>query len=242
MLIVMKGIITRKNLDRIPTYFVCNRKLPSSSRPHFFLQSVLIISSCVQFFFLLAITDVTYQCIHDPDVDCFKKKDDVKLSDTNVYDESPVNCSSISRDDFVICYRISAFDPEKAFVGAAAGYLLFKILNFVFLLVSHIMIWMAQKVKRATFLCFKIVFVLIMFSVVFVPLILRVYVDEVESAVRKLSFTAFVQATIIALVVVYFIGQPPWEEFSEAEEYYDEVTLVNNAGARENEMGETNVI
>ena len=89
-----------------------------------------------------------------------------------------MNCSSISSDDFVICYRISAFDPEKAFVGAAAGYVLFKMLNFVFLLVSHFMIWMAQKVKWGTFLCFKIVVVLIIFIVLFVPLILRVYVDE----------------------------------------------------------------
>ena len=153
-----------------------------------------------------------------------------------------MNCSSISSDDFVICYRISAFDPERAFIGAAAGYLLFKMLNFSFLLVSHFMIWMAAKVKRVTFLCFKSVLFLIIFIVLFVPLILRVYVDEVESAVRKLSFTAFVQATIIGLVVNYFVIYPPWEEFSEAEEYYGEVTSANNAGAREKEMGETNVI
>ena len=124
----------------------------------FFFKSLLIISLCVQCFFLLAITDVTYQCIHDPDVDCFKKKDDVKLSDTNVYDESPVNCSLISRDDFVICYRISAFDAERAFIGAAAGYLLFKFLNFSFLVVSYIMIWMAQKFEKFTFRCLSLWF------------------------------------------------------------------------------------
>ena len=242
MLIVMKGIITRKNVDHRPTYFVCNRKLPSSSRQHFFFKSLLIISLCVQCFFLLAITDVTYQCIQDPDVDCFKKKDDVKLSDTYAYDESPVNCSSISIGDFVICYRISAFDPERAFIGAAAGYLLFKMLNFSFLLLSYIMIGMAQKFQTVTFWWFKFVLSLILLILLFVPLILRVFVDEVESAVRKLSFTVFVQASIIGMVVIFFVAHLPWEKFRDTEEYYGEATSANNADERENEMGETNII
>ena len=94
------------------------------------LNSLFIVAICIQCFFLIAIVDVSYECIHDPDLDCFKKKDDVKLSDTVAYDESPVNCSMISKDDFVICYRMTAFDPGRAFIGAAAGYLLFKMLNF----------------------------------------------------------------------------------------------------------------
>ena len=104
------------------------------------------------------------------------------------------------------------------------------------------MIWMAQKVKWGTFLCFKIVVVLIIFIVLFVPLILRVYVDEVESAVRKLSFTVFVQASIIGMVVIYFVSHLPWEEFRDTEKYYEEATSANNADERENEMGETNAI
>ena len=81
----------------------------------------------------------------------------------------------------------------------------------------------------------------IILVVLFVPLILRVYVDEVESAVRKLSFTVFFQASIIGMVVIFFVAHLPWEKFRETEEYYEEATLANNADERENEMGETNV-
>jgi magnesium-transporting ATPase (P-type) len=86
MLILMKGIISRKNIDKRPTYLVCNRELPSSSGHHFMLNSLFVVAICIQCFFLIAIVDV-----HNPDLDCFKKKDDVKLSDTFAYDESPVN-------------------------------------------------------------------------------------------------------------------------------------------------------
>ena len=105
MHIIMKGIISRKNIDNKPTYLVCNRKLPSSNRRQFMVNSIFIITICVMCFSSIAIIEVTYECLHDPDLDCFKKKDDVKLSDFLVdYDESPINCSMISRNDFVICY------------------------------------------------------------------------------------------------------------------------------------------
>ena len=137
MLIIMQGIISRKNINKRSTYLVCNREIESSTRRHFMLNSIFIISICVQCFFLIAIFDVSYDCRTEPDLDCFKKKDDVKFSDTFAYNESPVNCSNISKDEFVICYRITAFDPDRAFIGAAAAYLLFKMINFGLLLVAY---------------------------------------------------------------------------------------------------------
>lgn len=229
MLVIMKGIVTSRNIDRRPTYLVCNRKLPSDNRYQFFFKSLFIIAISVQCFFLFATVDVTYQCIDNPDVDCFKKKDDVKLSDTFAYDESPVNCSSISKDDFVICYRITFFDPDGALRGAAAAYLLFKMLNFGFLLVSYTMLWVAQKLEErgtaGTFLWFKLGFCLILLSVLFIPLILRVNVDTIESTVRKLSYTVFVQAISVALFVMYSVAFIPWEEFIKSEEYYVDASL-----------------
>ena len=49
----------------------------------------------------------------------------MKLSDTFANDDSPVNCSSISKNDFVTCYRIIAFDPDRSFVSAGAAYFFF---------------------------------------------------------------------------------------------------------------------
>ena len=233
MLIIMKGIVTRRNIDCKPTYLVCNRKLPLSNRRHFFIKSLLITAICVQCFFLLAIVEVTYQCIHDPDVDCFKKKDDVKLSDTFAHDDLPVNCSSISKDDFVTCYRITAFDPDRAFISAGAAYLLFKMLNFGLLLLSHTMIWIAQKLEKSTFILFKFVCYFIIAIIMIIPLILRIYVDKVESAVRKLSYTVFVQVVIIVLVVQYSIGSLPWETFGESEEYYEDASASNDGDDKE---------
>lgn len=230
MLIIMKGIVARKNIDRRPNYLVCNRKLPSaSSRRHFFCTSVLIIALCVHCFFLVAIVEVTYQCIHDPDVDCFKKKDDVKLSDTFAHDDSPVNCSSISKDDFVTCYRITAFDPDRAFISAGAAYLLFKMLNFGLLLLSHTMIWVAQKLENIAFLLFKLVCCLIISIIMIIPLILRIYVDKVESAVRKVSYTVLIQVVTIVLVVQYSVGCLPWEKLGVSEKYYEDASANNDA-------------
>ena len=236
MLIIMKGVISRKNIDKKPTYLICNRKLPSSSRRHFMLNSLCVIAICVQCFFLIAIVDVTYNCNNDPDLDCFKKKDDVKLSDTFAYDESPVNCSTISKDDFLICYRISAFDPERAFIAAAAGYLLFKMLNFGLLVVAHTMLWIAQKFKKRTLLLFKLGFCSFFTVVIYVPLILRIYVDDVESAFRKMSYTLLVQFGILLFVILHFVARLPWEKFCESVEYYGDASLPDNVDAYDNEM------
>ena len=236
MLIIMKGIISRKNIDKKPTYLICNRVLPSSSRRHFMLNSLFVIALCVQCFFLIAIVDVTYNCNNDPDLDCFKKKDDVKLSDTFAYDESPVNCSTISKDDFVICYRISAFDPERAFIAAAAGYLLFKMLSFGLFIVAHTMLRVAQKVKKRTLLLFKLGFCLLFIVVISIPLILRIYVDDVESALRKMSYTLLIQFGILLVVILHFVARLPWEKFCESVEYYGDASLPDNVDAYDNEM------
>ena len=231
MLVIMKGIISRKNIDKKLTYLVCNRKLPSSSRHHFMLNSLFIIAICIQCFFAIAIFDVVYECSNDPDLDCFKKDNDVKLSNTFGYNESPVNCSMITQDDIVICYRTTAFDPEKTFIGAAAGYLLFKMLNFGLIIVAYTMVWVAEKWKRRTLLYFKLGFSLCIIVVMFVPLLLRIYVDKVESAFRKVSYTVLVQLMFVVIVILYFVARLPWEEFSENENYYGDASKPDDVEA-----------
>ena len=238
MLIIMNGIISRKNIESKLTYLVCNRKLPFSSRHHFMLNSLFIVAICVQCFFAVAIFDVEYECRHDPDLDCFKKDDDVKLSSTFGYDESAVNCSTISKDDIVICYRITAFDPERAFIGAAAGYLLFKMLNFGLVIVAYSMVWVSQKWKRKTLRNFKLVFSFSIIVVTFVPILLRIYVDHVESAFRKVSYIVLVQLTFVVVVILYFVASLPWEEFGESEQYYGDASKPNDVESDDMEMSE----
>ncbi|CAB3999282.1 Hypothetical predicted protein [Paramuricea clavata] len=236
MLIIMKGIISRKNIDNRPTYLVCNRKLPSSKRRHFMYNSIFIITICVMCFSTVAIIEVTYECLHDPDLDCFKKKDDVKLSEFLIeYDESPINCSTISRGDFVICYRLTAFDPERAFIGTAAGYLLFKMLNFGLLIVAHVMLLVTQKLPETLVNRFKIGFALSILAVLFIPLLLRIFLDEVESAFRKMSYTVVLQFLCLAADLVHLVLLP-WEKFSKSKEYYGDASLPDNADALENEL------
>lgn len=220
MLVIMKGIVSVKNIDQTPTYFVCHRILPSSIRRVFFFQSLSIIIICVQCFFLYAVVDVTYRCIHEPNIDCFKNNDDVP-------DKSPVNCSTISDDDFVTCYRITILDPQRVFIAAGAGYLTFKILNFSLLVVAYTMLWLVKKLKKRTFFYVKFVFVIITAILLFFPLVLR---DHVEAA-RKLSYTIYIQAFLVLFVVMHFIGSLPWETFSESEEYYVDASVPNNGGS-----------
>ncbi len=238
LLTIMKGIISRKNIDKTPTYLICNRKLSPSSLYRFmlYLNSLFIIALCVQLCFLFAIVDVTYECINDPDMDCFKKKHDVKLSDTYAYDASPVNCSTISKDDFVICYRLTAFDPGRAFVGAAAGYLSFKMVNFALLVVAYIMLWMAQKLETKKLFYFKFGFLFFILIVILIPLTLRIFVDEVESAFRKVSYTVLFQFFLLLVVIIHFVVGLPWKVFAESDEYYGDVSLPSNVAAHDNEM------
>ncbi len=193
-----------------------------------YAYSGFIIGLCFQTFFLVAIVDVTYECIHDPDWDCFKKKDDVKLSNTYAYNESPVNCSTISRDDFVTCYRLTFLDPERAFVGAATAYLLFKMINIGLLVVAHIMLSMAQIMTKITLLYFKIGFAIFILVALCVPPILSIFVVEVESTFRKVSFTVLLQVIAVAVVVGYFVIAVPWEHFRGNDEYYENVSLPDN--------------
>ena len=174
--------------------------------------------------------------LHDPDLDCFKKKDDVKLSDFLVdYDESPINCSMISRDAFVICYRLTAFDPERAFIGAAAGYLLFKMLNFALLVVAHVMLFATQKLPETLVNRFKIAFALSILVVLFIPVLLRTFLDEVESAFRKMSYTVLIQVTSLFSDIAHLIYLP-WEKFSKSKEYYGDASLPDNVDELENEL------
>ena len=154
---------------------------------------------------------MSYECINVPNLDCFKKKDDIKLSDTYAYDELPVNCSAISREDFVICYRKTVLDPERAFAGAATAYLLFKIINISLIVVAYAMLWMAQKLQNVTMKCVKLVVAIIIFFLFGILLILRLYVDDVESAFRKISYTVVVQLLYLVVVLMYFISFLPWE-------------------------------
>ena len=233
LLIVMKNIVAENNIEGKPTYLVCKRKLPRSSNNRFMLSSLFIISVCVQCFFQLAIVELIYKCINQSDLDCFKKKDDVKLSDTFAYDESPVSCSSISTDDFVTCYRITVFDPERAFIAASATYLLFKMLNFFLFIVAITMLSVAKKWKIKGVWCFKYGLSITILMVIFIPFSLRIYLDEVESAFRRVSYTVLAQLILLVLVVIYFLAGLPWEEFSENEKYYEDASLPRNDSNRE---------
>ena len=235
ILVIMRNIISKKNIYRRPTYFMCRRPLSLLNRNQCMLTSIFIISICVQCFFVLAIVDVTHQCINDPDMDCFKRRDDVEINRVDKYGEyvdhepyiiSPVNCSLISRDDFVLCYRITMLDPGRAFTGAVAAYVLFKFLNFGLLIVAHIMLWVAQKVKKTTLSRFRSYLSYGYTMALALPFFLRVMQDEVQSAFPlKLSLTELVQVVFVVIVFMHFVSRLLWEEFKDSEAYLGDASL-----------------
>ena len=237
MVIMMKSIISQMNIERKPTYLVCGKRLPSSSRKYFMIYSLMILTICVQCFFLVVCFEVSYECINDPDLDCFKEIDDVKLS-AATFSEPPVNCSSISQDDFVFCYRTTAFDPEKAFFGAAAAYLLFELLNIVLVVLAHLMLFLAGTLKNMTVV--KIVITTIFLGLFIGFFVLRTQVDAFESATRKLSYTVLVQGVLFILFIFLYIIMLPWGVLRKGEEYYGDASLPMIADAHDKECGHDN--
>ena len=226
MRILMKSIIVRRNIDRKPVYLVCDRKLPSSSKKFFVIYSLLILTICMQCFFMLAFFEISFECKIDPDLDCFKDNakpifNDIVNIESATFDQSPVNCSSISPKENVICYRITAFDPEKAFFSAAASYLLFELTNVTLIFIAHVMLFLSEKCRSMCKVKFIIVFV---FAAVFAGIfVVRSRVDEFHSATRKLSYTLLVQGLLVLLFVFFYIVLIPWGRF-EKEKYYDDAS------------------
>ncbi len=239
MLIMMKSTISQMSIERKPTYLVCRRKLPSSSRKYFMIYSLMIFTICVQCFFLLVCLEVSYECINDPDLDCFKEIDGVILSAT-LLSQLPVNCSAISQDDFVFCYRTTLFDPEKAFYGAAAAYILFELLNIVLVVLAHLMIFLAGKFKNMTVV--KIVITIICFGLGIGFFVLRSHLNELKSATRKISYTVLVQGGFVMLLVFLYVVMLPWRLLDKREEYYAEASLPIIVGAHDNECAHDNEI
>ena len=237
MLIMMKSTVSEMSIEGKPTYLVCRRKLPSSSRKYFMIYSLMIFTICVQCFSLLVCLEASYECINDPDLDCFKEIEEVTLSTAFVYGW-PVNCSAISQDDLVICYRTTLFDPEKAFIAAAATYLLFQFLNIVLVVLAHLMIFLAGKFKNMTVV--KIVITIIFFGLAIGFFLLRTQLKELKSATRKISYTVLVQACFVMLLVFLYVVMLPWRLLDKREEYYAQASLPIIVGAHDNECAHDN--
>ena len=207
MLFVMKGVISRKKIDKKATFLVCTKILKPSSKDHFMITSLFIIAICFQCFLAIAIFEVAYECSHDSDLVCFLKDNDGTFG----YNNSPVNCSTITQDDIVICYRI-AFDSERALIGGGAAYLVFKTLNTFLTIIVYAMLLVTANVKKKTLVYIRAVVSLLIVVVVIVLLPLSAYVNEVESAFRKVSYTAGVQFSLVALLTFFFLARLPWDE------------------------------
>ena len=69
-----------------------------------------------------------------------------------------------------------------------------------------------------------------------IPAILRIYVDDVESAFRKMSYTVLFQLLIVLSVILHFVIRIPWEKFRESVEYCTDASIPDNVYAYDNEM------
>ena len=191
---------------------------------HFMLNSLFIISICIQCFFAFALFDVVYECSHDPDLDCFIRDNDGTFG----YNNSPVNCSTITNDDIVICYRIPAFGSERTLIGVGAAYLVFKMLNSALTITAYAMLWATEKVKKKTIVLIKLVLSLFILVVIIVPLLVSTFVDKVESAFRKVTYAALVQWSLVAITTAHFIRCLPWEEFVGEKDYFADASVPDD--------------
>ena len=96
------------------------------------------------------------------------------------------------------------------------------------------MLFATQKLPETLVNRFKIGFALSILVVLFIPVLLRTFPDEVESAFRKMSYTVLIQVTCLFSDIAHLIYLP-WEKFSKSKEYYGDASLPDNVDELENE-------
>ena len=226
--IFLKGIVTKKNNQKIPGLFLCGRELSFDKLKYFTLLSALIVAACIQTILSFCVIEVSYECRDDPKLDCYKLDKNRKFGES----APRVNCTTISSADRIECYRFVLFDSEKIFVAFSAAYLSFKILKIAFLIVTNFMLWMASKGKRGIFIC-KFVFLLIVGVIIYLFIILSVTVKEFENTTRNVSYARFVQISFIIVTISSYILYIRWEKFEGLQEYLEDVSLPEDQSQNE---------
>ena len=148
VLFAINRIVTRKNVDKRPRYFICGRICPEyidtdtdiDIEKRVAWVAVTVIAACTSLFSLLFALEISNECRNDPYLDCFKKRSNPEPSDSPIYESSPVNCSAISNADVVLCFRLGWPDFERVAVAGAASYLGYQIMTISLIITAHIIL------------------------------------------------------------------------------------------------------
>ena len=236
ILIVLKGMITRRNVGDAPMLLFQGRIVdPKSFTSHsawlrpfgamraFFLVAIFFVSNSIQTTVTLVIFQVSYECNADPYLDCFLQHFDADVRPP--WREYPVNCSAISHTELVVCYKLVILEPEYWFIAATSGYLLMKIMRVILDLFASFLLWAAdrgmgflKKIKRGIYIAFAIILGIVLF--------LSIYVEEFENATQKISWAHLIQIVFTVFLLPFSAFSIPWEDFANEAEYVDDASLL----------------
>ena len=234
ILIVLKGMITRRNIGDAPKLLFQGRIVDSESFTSdwhldfgamraFLLVATIFVSNSILVTATLVMFEVSYECNADPYLDCFMRRFGADTIANPSYREHPVNCSAISHTDLVVCYKLVIFEPEYWFIAATGGYLLMKIMRVVLDLFASFLLWAAdrgmgflKKIKYGIYIAFAIIFGIVLF--------LSIYVEEFENATQKISWAHLIQIIFTVCLLPFSAFSIPWEDFANKAEYVDDAS------------------
>ena len=235
ILIVLKGMITRRNVGDVPmllfqgriidskSFTLDRRSLSFGAMQAFLLVALVFVVISIQTIISLVIFQISYECNADPYLDCFMRRfgADVKP----IWREYPVNCSAISHTDIVICYKLVTFEPEYWFIAVSSGYLLMKIMRVILDLFASFLLWAAdkrigflKKIKRGIYIAFAIILGIV--------ISLIVYVQEFENVTQQISWVHLIQIVFTVCSLPFSAFSIPWEDFANKAEYVDDASLL----------------
>ena len=233
---VLNGVVTRRAFKQQPKLFICGKEIVfhgtghSRSKSSWCVLCFFIIQACFHLLLLLSTVERSYECLNDPNLDCFMEKDSPGFNETlhRDYEDYPVNCSRITSSQIVFCYRIVAFQPNAFFLALSATYLFLKILKASLVGVSKLLLWLVNKFSLRTVNIIRGVVYFLVFLILFLLSILRQKVQKFESAVRKISPLVYVLMVIVLIIATLFLVLFPLNEFENSPQYLIEVSQVKH--------------
>lgn len=228
VLLILNGLIKKRNVNRQLKYFICGRELSGSDAPkcRFYIVSLMLIAICTVLFVLVVTVQISYECRNEPHLDCFKRKTETEKSlPERLYGTSPVNCSKILKTDIVSCYRIAAPSFARVFAALSATYLCYKLTKIILYIAAHIMLWIVDKCGCIGECISKILVFMLSYAPIIILEILRYNSKKYDYALQTTPIATSIYAGLAVSVGVAFVLLIPWSRFSDEPEYFSEVSL-----------------
>ena len=240
VLLVLKGIVMKRNIDGNSRYLFCGRVIKNDNKNGFrelnIMKSLLIVSAYVvtvtlQTVLVVGTFQLSYDCVEESNVDCFKRRLGEKIE--LFPNESPLHCPSVPMTQLVFCYRTVAVEVENWFATFTAAYILVRMMRFIMFILTWLLLRKNKPcpifplVSTISFISFLIYFVTL--GAIVVVIFFSAFYTDFAYATRHLSLSEIMQIIFILLLFPLFTLAVKWNALADDCEYYVDVTKLAKA-------------